>query len=164
LAEPDPATFVKAVRQVGSELARGRNPLDDGGLMSLVATPRQREGLDRIQALMSLLEGHGNFVMDELGSRHVAGAERMSAVLHARRRSPGVAGFMHKVLGFESKMRQYEVGERFVRGVVERAGHAALAYAWRNPESLPTLTELAAPQHWLMRVESADVSLSMERR
>ena len=72
---------------------------------------------------MSLLEGHGNYVMNELGERHVHGAERMARVLHTRRQQRGLGGQIQKLLGIEMKMRQYEVGERFVRGVEARRGH-----------------------------------------
>jgi putative hydrolase len=143
---------VNAVRRAADELRRGRNPLDDGGIVGLFATPEQRALLDEVQALMSLLEGHGNFVMSDLGRRHVAGEERMARVLQARRQAGGLTAVMQKLLGFEMKMRQYDVGERFVRGVADRAGFPALDAAWRGPESLPTLDELRSPARWLERV------------
>jgi uncharacterized protein (DUF2342 family) len=105
-----------------------------------------------VQALMSLLEGHGNSVMNELGRLHVAGQERMARVLQARRRSRGVTGILYKLLGFESKLRQYEVGEAFVAAVEREAGPRAIEAAWRGPESLPTIDELARPEDWLRRV------------
>jgi putative hydrolase len=110
--------------------------------------------LGRVQALMSLLEGHGNYVMNELGARHVQGAERMARVLHQRRQQKGLGGQLQKLLGIEMKMRQYEVGERFVRGVEQIAGISALDAAWREPTSLPTVEELDDPSAWLTRVAS----------
>ena len=76
----------------------------------------------------------------------------MARVLQARRRSRGVAGVLHKLLGLESKMRQYEVGEAFVAEVVRVGGPRAIDAAWRGPESLPTMDELARPTEWLARV------------
>jgi putative hydrolase len=118
----------------------------------LFASDEQRAVLSEVQALMSLLEGHGNYVMNELGHRHVQGAERMARVLHARRQQKGIGGQLQKLLGIEMKMRQYEVGERFVRGVERIAGIAALDAAWRNSASLPTVEELDDPEAWLARV------------
>jgi uncharacterized protein (DUF2342 family) len=114
--------------------------------------------LAQVQALMSLLEGHGNVVMTELGRVHVAGEERMARVLHARREVRGLLGQVHKLLGIEQKLRQYEVGERFVRGVVAAGGFSALDHAWRAPENLPTIDELDRPEGWLARVERAHVA------
>jgi len=152
IVDPDPAVLLRAIGRVADALRAGKNPLDEGGLVALFASPEQQEILGRVQALMSLLEGHGNYVMNELGNRHVQGAERMARVLHARRQQKGIGGQMQKLLGIEMKMRQYEVGERFVRGVERIAGIAALDAAWRDPESLPTVAELDDPSAWLTRV------------
>ncbi len=108
--------------------------------------------MDRVQALMSLLEGHGNAVMNQLGAEMVDGQARMAAVLSARRTTRGLTALLHRLIGLEMKMRQYEVGEAFVDAVTERAGFRALDAAWRGPEFLPTLPELAAPEDWLARV------------
>ena len=111
--------------------------------------------LDRVQGLMSLLEGHGNYVMNELGSRHVNGADRMARVLHTRRQQRGINRQFQKLLGIEMKMKQYEVGERFVRGIETAAGIEALDAAWRDPSCLPTVAELTDPEGWLARVTAS---------
>jgi coenzyme F420 biosynthesis associated uncharacterized protein len=152
IVDPDPGRLVQAMIRAADELRKGHNPLDDGGLVALLASPEQRGVLARVQALMSLLEGHGNSVMNELGRLHVAGQERMARVLQARRRNRGVTGILYKLLGFESKLRQYEVGEAFVAAVERAGGPRAIDAAWRSPESLPTLEELAGPEEWLQRV------------
>lgn len=152
LVDPDSKAVLRAVRRAAEDLVAGRNPLDDGGLVAFFASPEQRVVLARIQALMSLLEGHGSYVMGELGRRHVAGHERMAQVLRARRQAGGLAAQVNKLLGLESKLRQYEVGERFVRAVVDEAGPRALDPVWRSPQALPTLTELDRPAEWIARV------------
>ena len=152
IVDPDPGRLVQAMVRAADELRKGHNPLDDGGLVALIASSEQRGVLAQVQALMSLLEGHGNSVMNELGRAHIAGQERMARVLQARRRSRGVAGILYKLLGFESKLRQYEVGEAFVAEVVRVGGPHAIDAAWRGPESLPTMDELAHPTEWLARV------------
>jgi uncharacterized protein (DUF2342 family) len=50
------------------------------------------------------------------------------------------------------KMRQYELGERFVLGIERRAGWGALDHAWESSEHLPTLEEIEHPEQWLARV------------
>jgi coenzyme F420 biosynthesis associated uncharacterized protein len=152
LVDPDPRTLVHALGRAAAEIRAGRNPLDDGGLVGLLATPEQRGLLSQVQALMSLLEGHGNLVMNHLGREHVAGQERMARVLHARRQARGLGGLVQKLLGLELKMRQYEVGEAFCEAVEREAGLPALDAVWRGPECLPTLDELERPAEWLARV------------
>jgi coenzyme F420 biosynthesis associated uncharacterized protein len=150
--DADPRKIIGAVVRAADEVRKGRNPLDEGGLVVLLATPEHRAALAKVQALMSVLEGHGNRVMNELGRSHVEGQERMARVLQARRRNQGVGGVLSKLLGIDSKMRQYEVGEEFVAGVEREAGPRGLDPAWRAPELLPTIDELEAPTRWLERV------------
>jgi len=150
--DPDPRRLVQALARAAEELRNGRNPLDDGGLVALLATDEQRGALARVQALMSLLEGHGNSVMNRIGCEHVSGQARMARVLHSRRQARGLAAVLHKVVGLESKMRQYEIGESFIETVEREAGPRAIDAAWRGPEWLPTLDELSDPHSWLARV------------
>ena len=154
LVDPDPRTLTRAVSNAVEAIRRGQNPLDEGGLVSLIASPEQRGVLGQVQSLMSLLEGHGNVVMTDLGARHVAGEERMARVLHQRRQTGGIAQQIQKLLGIEQKMRQYEVGEKFVRGVIEIGGERAIDHAWVGPENLPVLAELDDPSAWLARVQN----------
>ena len=145
LVDPDPRTLARALSNAVEAIRRGQNPLDEGGLVSLIATPEQRGVLGQVQALMSLLEGHGNVVMTDLGHRHVAGEERMARVLHQRRQTGGLVQQVHKLLGLEQKMRQYEVGEKFVRGVLDLGGPRAIDHAWIAPENLPDARRARRP-------------------
>jgi coenzyme F420 biosynthesis associated uncharacterized protein len=154
MVDPDPKRLIQALTRAAEELRRGRNPLDDGGLVGLLATPEQRGVISQVQALMSLLEGHGNVVMNHLGRRHVVGQERMARVLQARRQARGLGAQVQKLLGLEMKMRQYEVGESFVDAVERAAGLEAIDAAWRGPEWLPTMDELTRPLDWLQRVQA----------
>jgi uncharacterized protein (DUF2342 family) len=53
------------------------------------------------------------------------------------------------------KLRQYAIGEAFIKAVVARSGERAIDAAWSGPEALPTLAELHAPDDWLARVHGA---------
>jgi coenzyme F420 biosynthesis associated uncharacterized protein len=158
LVDPDPRTVLRAISNALDEIRAGRNPLDDGGVVGLFASPEQRGVLAQVQALMSLLEGHGNVVMDDLGREHVAGQERMSRLLQQRRRSGGLTALLHKALGLDQKMRQYEVGEAFVRRVIDAGGPRAIDAAWESPEHLPANGELTDADAWLARVRRARAS------
>lgn len=135
-----------------SAAAKSGEPLiDEAGLFGLFATPGQREIIDRVQALMSLLEGHGHVVMDRVGARELVTQERMSRVFKARRQDPRTAMFM-RLVGLEMKMRQYDEGAEFVAGVERHAGWSALDRAWISPKHLPTLPEIKNPVLWLERM------------
>lgn len=150
-AEPDPGRLLRVARELVANRREGRDLMGERGLLGLVATPAQREVLDRIQALMSLLEGHGHVVMDRIGARELVSQDRMSQTLKSRRNDPRTAA-LYRITGLEMKIRQYELGERFVLGVERHAGWDALDAAWESPEALPTLDEIEDPRRWLARV------------
>ena len=150
-ATPEPGRLLRAVRKVRNASTEGQPLLDESGLFGLLASPSQRNAIERVQALMSLLEGHGHVVMDRIGARELVTQDRMSALLKVRRQNSRTAFFM-RLLGLEMKFRQYELGAAFVEGVERHAGWSALDRAWEGPENLPTLEEIGNPLLWLERV------------
>jgi coenzyme F420 biosynthesis associated uncharacterized protein len=154
--DPDPSRFAEALKRLTEEIRAGRNPLRDNGALGLVATPEQLEGLHRIQALMSLLEGHGDVTMDRAGAAAIPSAARFSEVLRQRRnQTKGPAKLLLQLIGMEAKFRQYEEGEKFIAAVEKSGGPKLLDRAWRGPEWLPSLTEIRDPSVWISRVGAA---------
>ena len=122
-------------------------------LMEAVQTPAQREIFDRLTGLMSLLEGHADYVMDEVGPTHVPTVATIRERFAARRSQAGtVDGFARRMLGLETKLRQYTSGADFVRGVIAQAGEPGFAQVWAEPANLPTAAEIEDPQAWVRRV------------
>ncbi len=155
--DPDPKRFLDAMVRVVEELRAGHNPLDEGGVATLLASPDQRDVFGRIGGLMSLLEGHGDVTMDRAGEGHVPSAERFARALRERRQQGGsVAKLAQKAMGIDAKMKQYAQGEAFIAYVERHGGDDALDAAWRGPQWLPTLAEIRAPQEWLDRVRLSE--------
>jgi coenzyme F420 biosynthesis associated uncharacterized protein len=151
--DPDPARLLQALNQAVSEFRAGRNPLDDGGLAVLFANPEQRDALEHLSGLMSLLEGHGDVTMGRAGADEIPSAARFHRVLHQRRAQVNPAmKLLQKFIGLDAKMKQYEAGERFIE-VAERAGGPrVLDQVWADAANLPTLTEIRSPESWLERM------------
>lgn len=148
---PEPGRVAQVIGDLRKAAAAGDPLVDETGLLGMFASRAQRETLDKVQALMSLLEGHGHVVMDRIGARELVTQARMSAVLKRRRKDPRTATMM-RLLGMEMKLRQYEMGERFIMGVERHAGWEALDRAWEKPENLPILAEIENPVLWLERM------------
>lgn len=136
---------------VRTALDNDEDPIGDAGILGLLASHDQRGVLDRVQALMSLLEGHGHVVMDRIGEREIVDVRRMSSVLTQRRKDPKNAAML-RFIGMEMKMKQYELGAAFIREVERRASWDALSMAWESPNALPTLEEIEEPTSWLNRM------------
>ncbi len=151
--DPDPRRVLDALGRTVDLVRRGRNPLSDGGLLALLATPQQREVLDRIGGMMSLLEGHGDVTMDRAGEGRIPSAERFSAVLRERRQAArGATKLVQQLIGLEAKLAQYEQGESFVRAVEDAGGPTLLHRVWEGPDRLPSMAEIRDPAAWLGRV------------
>jgi coenzyme F420 biosynthesis associated uncharacterized protein len=153
--DPDPKVFVAAMRRSVEEIRAGRNPLAEGGLLTLIAGPEQHAAIQEIGGLMSLLEGHGDITMDRAGADRIPSAAWFSQVLKERRRQRGLAKVVSVLIGLDAKMQQYEQGERFIEAVEQGGGPDLLAKVWDGPEWLPTWSEIRDPAGWIARAEAA---------
>ncbi|MFI9773996.1 zinc-dependent metalloprotease [Streptomyces sp. NBC_01003] len=157
----DPMTFLERIREAAQSLAGARpegeqGEGDDGGrsLVELVQSPAQREILARLTAVMSLLEGHADFVMDGVGPAVVPSVGEIREKFKERRQK-GASRLdlaLRKLLGLDAKLRQYRDGERFVRAVVNEVGMDGFNRVWTSPNTLPTKAEIAKPADWVARV------------
>ena len=154
--DPDPRQFLDRLGNLTDSLRNGRNPLADGGLVSLMATPEQRAVLDQVSGMMSLLEGHGDVTMDRAGAGLVPSADRFSRVLRQRRESArGLARLIQQLLGLDAKLNQYAQGERFIAAVERVGGQTLLRRAWEEPANLPSIEEIREPHRWIERMGAA---------
>jgi coenzyme F420 biosynthesis associated uncharacterized protein len=156
--EPDPRRFLDALRRAVDQVRRGQNPLDEGGLLTLLAGPEQYEAIQQVGGLMSLLEGHGDVTMDRAGADRIPSAERFSRVLRQRRQQKGPAKVLSTLIGLDAKLRQYEQGERFIEAVEGAGGPELFARVWTGPEWLPNMAEIRQPDRWIERVSDGDGS------
>ncbi|HET8971024.1 MAG TPA: zinc-dependent metalloprotease, partial [Candidatus Nanopelagicales bacterium] len=144
------AMLREAIKRV-SEAARGDGELS---IIDLVQTPAQREIVDRITAVMSLLEGHADVVMDGVGPEVIASIVEIRRRFTIRRQGQGFDKIMRRLLGLDAKMRQYRDGAAFCKAVIEASGMEGLNRVWTSPETLPDKAEIADPRLWLERMDS----------
>lgn len=134
------------------EVKRILGHLRNGDLISIVTTTPERETLARVQAVMAVIEGHAEHVMDAVAPDLLPNLPKLRAAIDRRRRSQsGLSRLLSKLLGMEMKLRQYEQGKVFCDAVVREAGVTALHRVFTGPDSLPSLAELLAPHAWLAR-------------
>ena len=150
-ARPEPGVIGRVMDEIGDRRSQGLPMVDERGLLGLFGTPAQNAVVDKVQALMSLLEGHGHVVMDRVGAERLKSQERMSRVLKGRRQDKRTAAFF-RLTGLEMKLKQYKQGERFVLAVESAAGWDTVRLAFRGAGSLPDLAEIRDPAAWLRRV------------
>jgi coenzyme F420 biosynthesis associated uncharacterized protein len=139
------------LRSIGDAI-RGTDG-ESEGLLALIRDPEQRAVLDRITAVMSLVEGHAEYVMDGVGPDVVPTVATLRKRFAPRRKGRGpLDRVMRRLLGLEQKMKQYADGRHFVGGVIDRVGMAGFNRVWESPATLPRIEELTDPARWVERV------------
>ena len=134
-----------------ADAVRGADGADS--LVEAMQTPQQRALLDKLTAVMTLVEGHGDYVMDAVGPQVVPTVADIREKFSQRRGSAGrMEQILRRILGIDLKMKQYEQGSVFVATVVAEAGMAGFNKVWTSPETLPTRAEIENPGEWLERV------------
>jgi len=154
--DPDPQRFIDGMKRMVEIRRQGGDPLADGGVAALVASPEQRDVLDEIAGMMSLLEGHGDVTMDRAGADLIPSADRFGRVLRNRRNSAkGMVKLFQRLIGLDAKIQQYAQGEAFIAAVETAGGTELLDRAWEGPEALPSIQEIRDPDQWIERMQSA---------
>ena len=149
---PDPEHLGEQIRQVAHNVP---NALRSGGngLTDIFATAEQRAEIAKVTAIMSLLEGHADVVMDDVGPAIVPSVELIRAKFQQRRQEvTGVDKILRRLLGLEAKMRQYRDGAVFVREVTAKVGTDGFNAVWTSPQTLPLPEEIENPPAWVQRV------------
>lgn len=126
----------------------------EGHWLERIMTPRQRDTFQRTQALMSVLEGYSNHVMNAAGARILPNFVELHDRFERRgERRSGVERAIMRLTGLDLKMEQYAAGERFADAVIAQRSREFLNRVWTGPEMLPTLDEIRAPERWIARVD-----------
>src|SRR5579875_1042350 len=159
----DPATILARLRAAADAVAGAMRGGEAESLIEAIQTPRQREILDRLTALMTLVEGHGDYVMDAVGPQVVPSVAEIRERFNKRRKTAGrVEQAIRRLLGIDLKMRQYAEGAKFVRVVVDEIGMDGFNKVWESPQTIPTRSEIRNPRTWIARVAAGYAALPRE--
>ena len=124
-----------------------------GSIVDMFSTPAQREIIDRVTGMMSLLEGHADVVMDDVGPQVIGSVKEIRAKFTKRRQGIGTLDkILRRLLGLEAKMAQYRDGAKFVRAVVDKVGMDEFNAVWAEAAHLPSKAELSDHDGWIRRV------------
>ncbi len=147
----EPSSLLEGgLERITDAIKAGRN---GGSIVDMFSTPAQREILDRVTGMMSLLEGHADVVMDDVGPQVIGSVKEIRAKFTKRREGIGALDrILRRLLGLEAKMAQYRDGARFVRAVVDKAGMDEFNAVWAEPAHLPSKAELSDHDAWIRRV------------
>lgn len=144
---------VRALASSVTGRSRGERPDAGLGPLTHLLTAQERATVSHVTAVMSLLEGHANAVMDAVDARIVPTVKTIRRRFDNRSADHSVVDrFIRSVLGMDAKMRQYNNGQKFVEHIVEREGMDRFNTVWSSPQTLPTEAEIHDPRAWVERV------------
>ncbi|GGM04312.1 zinc-dependent metalloprotease [Nakamurella endophytica] len=148
VSDIDPGEMLRRAARAVSARREGRSWIET------MQTAEQRAVFDRLMGLMTLLEGHADWVMDAVGPSVVPSVAAIrSRFGERRRRGRGpLDRLLRSLLGMDVKLAQYVHGAAFVAAVVDRLGVDGFNRVWTSPETLPTRAETTDPDAWLARV------------
>ncbi|MEI2826539.1 MAG: zinc-dependent metalloprotease [Dermatophilaceae bacterium] len=150
---PTPGELAERLATARQAPARGAFSEGSSGLAEVFMTAEQKARVADVTAVMSLLEGHADVVMDDVGPQVIPSVARIREKFTQRRAGLNqVDKIVRRMLGLEAKMRQYADGAVFVRAVVAKVGIDGFNAVWTSPETLPTAAEMADPAAWVARV------------
>jgi coenzyme F420 biosynthesis associated uncharacterized protein len=112
--------------------------------------PEGRAALASVTAVMSLVEGYADVMMDRTDA--VFGVATLREKFDGRRNAPGLDAVMRGLMGLDVKHAQYTDGATFCRAVIDRVGVGGLNRVYERVENLPTSAEIADPAAWVTRV------------
>lgn len=140
--------------------ATGQDALSAGSLISIISTPEQRAILARLQAVMCVLEGYSNHVMDRVGERLLASYAEMKDKFERRREmKSGAEKLFQRLIGIDLKLEQYKLGQEFVDAVVDLEGLPFLNQVWESPEKMPSMDEVRNAESWILRIKNPGLHL-----
>lgn len=141
-----------AARSLKDRSASGNTP-GRGVILDLLQDPEEKAAISHLTAVMSLLEGHANVVMDAVDASIVPSGKTIRQRFNDRGKDRGIVEkFIRNLLGLDAKMRQYTDGAKFVRAVVDVAGMEGFNRVWESAENLPTEPEIHDAKIWLDRM------------
>ncbi|MFC7401494.1 zinc-dependent metalloprotease [Citricoccus sp. GCM10030269] len=153
-----PAADPKSVEQGegSAELGTDEHPASMG-LLELIQDPEDKKRLSQLNAVMSLLEGHANVVMDAVDASVVPTVKTIRQRFdHRTSHRSSLDRWIRRFMGMDAKMRQYRDGQRFVKRVVREIGMDGFNVVWESADHLPSEHELHHPEEWIARVRSTD--------
>ena len=146
---------VEGLKVFAERVRNGRSENGSGSWIESFMNDEQRALFNEMQAMMCVVEGYSNHVMNAVGKTLLANYGLISRKFEERQKQRTQAEQLFaRLTGLDVKMEQYRAGERFIDEIVRQRSHDLARRVWEAPEFLPTMKEIRNPELWIARVES----------
>jgi len=146
--------------KIFADRVRNRSESQGSWIESLM-NDDQRELFNEMQAMMCVVEGYSNHVMNAVGKTLLPNYDLISRKFEERQNQRTQSEQLFaRITGLNVKMEQYRQGERFIDEIVAQRGHDVARKVWERAEFLPTMKEIRNPSHWITRVDGARTNIA----
>jgi len=107
----------------------------------------------KLDAIICVIICYVDHVVDTVANRILGNGAQISEAFRRRRvESSSQDQYVEQLFGIYLTDDQVDRGEKFIAGVIERAGETGLTRLWTRDGNLPTPNEIAAPGLWIERI------------
>lgn len=146
---------LQGLKVFADRMRNGKSENGNGSWIEAFMTGEQRELFNEMQAMMCVVEGYSNHVMNAVGKPLLKNYDLISRKFEERQKQRTQAEQLFaRLTGLDVKMEQYRAGERFIDEIVRQRSHDLARRVWEAPEYLPTMDEIRNPDLWIERAES----------
>ncbi len=147
---------VQGLKVFAKRVQQGRDETESSGSwLEMLMDDEQRQLFNEMQAMMCVIEGYSNHVMNAVGKDLLDNYDLISRKFEERQKQRSQADQLFaKLTGLDVKMEQYRQGERFIDEIVAQRGHAFAHQVWDKPENLPSMDEIRNPDKWIARIDA----------
>jgi coenzyme F420 biosynthesis associated uncharacterized protein len=136
---------------------------EKGRWVEIVMTKEQRDSFRHMQALMCVIEGYSNHVMNAVGCQLLPSYDVIRDRVENRQTQKSTAEKIFiRLTGLDIKFEQYRLGEKFVEHIVKAKGMPFMNKVWEGPENIPTLEEIDHPDLWIKRVATPELAANIQ--
>ena len=134
---------------------------ENGSWIEAFMNDEQLALFNQMQAMMCVVEGFSNHVMNAVGRDLLDNYDEISRKFEERQKQRTQAEqLIARLTGLDVKMEQYRAGEHFIDEIVRLRGHDTARRVWERAELLPTMGEIRSPETWIQRVDAAEPAVT----
>ena len=114
---------------------------------------KQQALAPKLDAIICAIICYVDHVVDTVANRILGNGAQISEAFRRRRvESSSQDQYVERLFGIYLTDDQVKRGEKFIAGVIERAGETGLTRLWTREGNLPTPNEISAPGLWIERI------------
>ena len=114
---------------------------------------KQQALAPKLDAIICAIICYVDHVVDTVANRILGNGAQISEAFRRRRvESSSQDQYVERLFGIYLTDDQVKRGEKFIAGVIERAGETGLTRLWIREGNLPTPNEISAPGLWIERI------------